>query len=355
MNNIGTVGKTYRLALLLLVGISLSGFAQEGGTVDFFDGSVDLIRADEVLDETVLIFGEVVSPGETVRTGSNGHAELSISSPRPVKITVDEDTAYTLSEVSGTGSGSSEADATGIRLVYGKVSIAVEKSVGESAVEVRAGKAVFGVRGTTFDVVTAPDGAVLMGVREGTVETRTPSGLTDARSGQAVEVLPEGNFSRIDVPQGRLGEYYDAWRRLRGEVFQNDPAFFVSRYLERHGTTERRFARAADALFGVATEIRRMVEEGVSRSERVRLRMSVATAVVNARSARTLYEEALYSLSDLVVFLDAENHQALTEAQQARVRLFKSRQGDEFSRLARVNNLIRIYDSFDIGASLPDR
>lgn len=336
--------KTAILILTLVALTAISTFAQSAvGTMDYFEGAVELIREDAILHSNSLSFGESVFDGETVRTRENGRAEVSLARSGSTTITVSANTAYTVTGSAGGGGGNS-----GVQVLFGKVSLAVEQATDDEALEVRTGTTAFGVRGTELDVITSPDGAVLMGVRDGEVVARGERGTTTVRAGQAVEVSPGGLFSRINVPSGRMNDYYDAWLELRAQTFRQDPLFFTRNYLERYADTRERFDSAAEDLIDEADTIRRMARGETSRADRMRLRGSVSPEVVAAKSALTLYEDAVYSLSDLLNMLDAEELEGLNRRERNAVREFREEQVGALQRLVAVKRLIRTYDSFEL-------
>lgn len=330
----------FGLALGLLAGAQAQNLA---GTMDYFEGQVELVRESEVLDASIMSFGESVYSGESVRTGANGRAELSLRRSAGATVTVQGNTAYTLPEPAA-----GEEPKTAVRLLFGKVALAVDRAAGGEPVEVRSGTAVFGVRGTELDVMTSPDGALLMGVREGQVSTRADRGTTVAAAGQAVEVLPSGSLSTIDVPEGRMSDFFQAWHNLRTEAFRRDPVFFTQNYLNRYREERTRFRDAASDLMSEADTIRRMGADDTGRAQRMQLRGAVAPKVVAARSALALYEESFFALADLLNLLGPADLSGLSESHRAATREFRANQPAALQQLTQVRRLLRLYDSFEL-------
>jgi ferric-dicitrate binding protein FerR (iron transport regulator) len=79
-----------------------------------------------------------------------------------------------------------------VELLAGRLNFQIDKMAGSSGFEVRTQAAVMGVRGTTFSVITAPQGEILVTTREGRVEVSDSEGsVSYAQPGQVVEASEE--------------------------------------------------------------------------------------------------------------------------------------------------------------------
>ena len=172
------------------------------GSLLYREGEVSLERNGAAMDSFEI--GQDVESFDVVKTGSDGLAELEISSPQlpAMKVKVSSETQFSV-EVS-TLKGKQQ---TTIGIMGGSVSLKVAKLSGAQEVNVRTDSAAMGVRGTDFTVTAPPTGDVLVTCDEGEV------GL-HRRPGQGAERHPRhrgGEASQRALPHRARGRRA-AWK-----------------------------------------------------------------------------------------------------------------------------------------------
>ncbi|MFP4509517.1 MAG: FecR domain-containing protein, partial [Spirochaetaceae bacterium] len=291
------VSRCVAMVLMLHVAVSLS--AQVVGNLDYFDGEVRISRGNQVFDAWDLGFGEPLSEGEVVETGATGTADFVFVDSVGASMLIQANSAYTVSlRDNGAGGGETEA---GVDLLFGRVRVVADGLRENRSLNVRSGAVVAGVRGTEFDVMTAPDGAVIVGTRSGSVATRTDRGEQVAEPGTVVEVLSSGVMSSVNVPVERMDDYFEVWLDLRTQAFSSNPVLFVQPYLERFDRQYPTLETAAEGLL----PFRERLEESVFRpelraSDAVNLRTQAAVSVLSTRSSLGQFEETYFTLVQLV-------------------------------------------------------
>ena len=375
------------LSVLVLLTLAGTGFAQQGteeaGVIEYFEGGLRLISGDTILDAFEIGFGEPVHLGETLETESDGRATVGLTGGVGATIDVGPSTAYTFRRESSGGQTRNS-----VNLIHGKIGVIVDSVSSDERFEVRSRSSVMGVRGTEFDVVTAADGSLLVGVREGRVETQRGQRSESLGAGEVIEVLSSGGLSKSTIPVDRLDDYYRIWLELRNEVFQSDPAFFVAQYLRQFDQARERFIPAARELLAVTggsapgTSGAGSSESGGaggssgsmgggmsgggmpessgpptggmpggssgSNTDSVLDRMGQSPAMVRLRSALPLFEERYSVLADLVPLLSQSDIRGLSEENRERLRVFARERGQYLQLLVAARTRLEESDQFDL-------
>ncbi|MDA3947646.1 MAG: FecR family protein [Spirochaeta sp.] len=283
-------------AILLFISVALSPVAQELGRIGYLEGEVQLIRDGSARSGFELSIGDPILEMDVLQTGSDGYAEIELSQPRGSTVRVSENAAYYVEIVAGDNGGES----TRLKLLNGTLEVAVDNVSRTSRLEVETRTATFGVRGTEFDVLTAPDESSLLGVRSGRVAVTTSRDSRVADAGTAVESVADRGLTTEPVPNGDFEAYYDRWAEIRLEIFRNGAATFTQAYAQRYLDTRGNFANAYRDLIAVRPQLEKAVSGGGgSLGSDMRLRQEVSPAIVTMRSILPLFENTVYRLREL--------------------------------------------------------
>ncbi|MFW5688418.1 MAG: FecR domain-containing protein [Spirochaetota bacterium] len=315
--------------------------AQEAGYIEYFEGGLRLISSDEILDEFDIGFGEPVHLDQTLETGPDGRATVDLTGGVTARIDVGPNTAYTFNEETSSGGSSGS-----VQLIHGKIGVVVDSLGREDRFQVQSRNSVMGVRGTQFDVVTAADGSLLVGVREGRVETASGQRSVSIGVGEIAEVVPGGGLSTSLVPVDRLDDYYRIWVELRNEVFARDPGFFLAQYLREFDSARARFEPAAREFLEVMSDRAEREGPGTMGSSpapsgsnlgNVLNRTGQAPATMRVRSALPLFEERYSVLADLLQMITENDVRGLSTENRQRLRTFERTRAQHLRLLAAVH------------------
>lgn len=161
--------------------------------------------------------GMDIRGGDIIITGKTSEASVDIGEGRI--ITIKESSHFRVDE-SALESGNGKSG----MLVYGMVYVRHGKGTSPKPYEIQTPTAVAGVRGTSFAVAVAPNGASLFAVEEGEISVETEGGASQ-RVGinQEVEVEDEGVRSlRVNTYNPR-GNRLEEWRQQRRERVLRNP------------------------------------------------------------------------------------------------------------------------------------
>lgn len=176
-------------------------------TVLTLEGQAEL---DEAGRWSALDLGQLLGPGDRVRTAEGAHLHLALADGSTV--TLGPNSELSLESLGAGGQGSQ----TALKLARGLLHALVAKLAGGSRFEIQTGNAVAGVKGTEFEVQVGANETVVA-VNEGVVE------LSDAARTRMEPVLP---LHRRRLSQGRMlaaerlakrdaGALRDRWARAR--------------------------------------------------------------------------------------------------------------------------------------------
>jgi hypothetical protein len=188
--------KRLMIILITLCFISVGLWALDGEIV-YVSGTVDFRSASGRLDYAD--FGMILREGDSLITGYDGEAELSL--PNGSTVNISPDTVFTFSRASLSPGGQPE---NVFDVVRGQVAFKFNR-LGDQEPSVRGRSAVAGVRGTEFTVVVGADGQSLFVVSEGAVEV--------SAAGRSVELAPSEGV-QVNLETG-VGEKFPA---LEGEI-----------------------------------------------------------------------------------------------------------------------------------------
>src|SRR4030042_972771 len=119
------------------------------------------------------------------------------------------------------GKPAKDKDSATFRMMSGTLACKVDKLSG-SEVQVKTKSAAMGVRGTEFEVTTAPTEDLLVTCEEGEVVCTRDGEEESVKPGNVIELLAEeGKFRRLPVTKAELEKYRENWFVKRIEVFRH--------------------------------------------------------------------------------------------------------------------------------------
>lgn len=309
------------------------------GRLVYLEGDVELIRDGALRDASGLGPGTTIREFDVLQTGFDGYAEVELSAPSASLVRVRENSAYYV-ERSGDGGAT-----TTLRLLNGRVDMAVEQMTGGARLQVNTGSAVLGVRGTSFDVLSSPDDYVLFGVREGSVEIAAGGRRISTGAGTAVEAAAERGLSRETVAGDDFEAYYERWTRTRLQAFRSGAATFIRAYVRRYQDTRPAFDEAYTQLMDIRPRLEEAARGSGSLGSDMQLRAAASPMIIRMRSILPLFESTVYRLREL----DRFHAQGLgrtrigTTSSEDFFRSFAMQEGDLLRRLTEVRTVFALF------------
>lgn len=317
--------------------------AQAVATLDYHEGMVTLIQTERVAHEHELSFGEPMHDGDILETGHSGYAELSFGGGRLAVIRVHHNTAYAVSAPPAAGGA-----APGIELFVGKVRVILDRGAAGRSFQLRSQSVVLGVRGTEFDVMTSPDGALLLGVRSGSVDAQSARAERLASAGEVLEILPSGAMEALVVPVDRMDAYFEIWLQLRSEAFSANPSFFLHSYAQRFPAAQRRFFSDAERLAGFGERLQAALAAELSAAETVSLRAEAGAAAVSARGSIVAFEQEFHAIIELLRVLPQGFERSLARELQGFIESFNRERIGSWRRIAQTRYILSLYDRLQV-------
>ncbi len=322
-----------------------TGWTQDMGRLTYIEGEVQLIRDGRIRDALDLTIGTPLMEMDVIQTGSDGYAEIELNQPSGTAVRVRENTAYYIEVEPETGG----ATTTRMKVLSGTVEVAVGRMSRGSRLDVVTRSATFGVRGTQFDVITAPDESSLLGVREGRVAVSAGQQQQVAEAGQAVQSVPDQPLRQEVVPGGDFDAYYARWQELRMTVFKNGAPVFVQAYIKRYLDTVDSFDRAYKDLMRHRPRLEEALSGNSPLGADIRLRQEVSPALISMRSVLPLFEDTVYRLRDLRRY----HEQGIGRTTVGSVNSgeffagFARRENELIGRLAEVRTVFSLYNQVE--------
>ncbi len=320
--------------------------AQEIGRIAYLEGEVEIVRDGSIRSGFDVAIGEPLREFDLIQTGSEGFVEIELDLPAGSVVRILENSAYYL-EVATDNGGNETAR---LKLLTGTLEVAVNNVSRRSRLDVETRNAVFGVRGTEFDVLTTPDESVLLGVREGNVAAASQDSSLVVSAGSAAQRTEGGALREERVPNGDFEGYYDRWTAQRLEVFRAGASVFVQAYVRRYLESVDAFRAAHRELQAFRSRLENAAEQGgASLGSDMLLRQEISPAIIRMRSILPLFENTVYRLRELdrfhaqgigVTTIDGETSRTFFEG-------FAMQEGDLLRNLGEVRYLFRLYGQIE--------
>jgi hypothetical protein len=197
-------------ACLLGFAAAALGWSQKVGEVAYVEGDVVLVRNGSEMDSVQI--GQDLQNYDLLRTGTDGLAELTVSTPSAPRMTlkISPKTQFSL-EIEKLG----KKQQTTVGLLTGTVALKVSRLAGSQAVSVRTEAAAMGVRGTEFTVTSPPSGDILVTCDEGEVLCDDGEAQLAVLPGAAVEKWADEPLRRASLEGAALQEFRERWMAAR--------------------------------------------------------------------------------------------------------------------------------------------
>ena len=266
------------------------------GIIEYIDGVVDVFRSGDDTEWEEADYGMELYIYDLIETGPDGYAEIRVQDPgiHNTLISVKPDTAFyfDLEEVDG-------GRRTNFEMLVGTIGLKVQKLKGDEVVNVRTQTATMGVRGTTFEVSTAPDGSILITCTEGSVSCIDENGNEAfAETGRAVEQLPNERLRGIVVDQD-MDEFRRVWRETREAVFRAGSLAIINHHVKLYQNLLPKFEEAYQALRANRDTFRQWlsVKSGMGLLGRAMVDKSrVSPAILKMRFVYPLFQRTVFRL-----------------------------------------------------------
>ncbi|MBB6478733.1 FecR family protein [Spirochaeta isovalerica] len=211
---------------------------------EYVEGEVTIKRISGDLIPAEI--GNSIVPGDSVITGRDGYAELTLESNST--ITIDKDTVFVFAQRE-----KKEEKKSIFMIVLGKIGFKFDKLLQEP--DIQTPSSVAGVRGTEFTVVTALDGSSLYVVSEGSVAVEAEGGLVVLELEEGVAVsLGEAPGEKFEARFG--SEDYSGWLEGKNINFDMNPVETLTTMTE----TLKSYARGADDFYNQYLQSRSELE-----------------------------------------------------------------------------------------------
>jgi hypothetical protein len=195
--------------LLLLGALSVSAFPAD---VTYTEGDASIKLKNGTTQDAQI--GDRMNTGDTLRTGSDGLAELN---QKGVTIKIAKKTVFTLMEKNESGQASPV-----LSVALGSIKFKYDKLTGAEP-QVRTNSMVAGVRGTEFDVFAGADGSTLIAVSSGAVSVESEGKTVELAASEGVEVpLGQPAGDKFTVQRDQID--YSRWNDGKFAAMLADPA-----------------------------------------------------------------------------------------------------------------------------------
>jgi len=291
--------KFYGTGFLLFVVVLLSSYSEEVGEVSYLQQGATLVRNTKPMQ---VDFSSPIENYDLVKTDSSGLVEIHFYEATGIQgsllVKPSSSLYIDLSLLS-------EGGKARIELLSGSVTQKAIKLTGKSSFEVRAGNVSMGVRGTTFEVETAPDGSILIACEEGQVRCEAEDGTTlFAEPGSAVESTPERGFRNIPIMFQDLETFRRNWHAERIEAFRGNPHRALRNFANRYLEMKEKFDEAYKALLARYEILDKWFREDRAgrigaMSEVLREKRLIVGPLLHLRKSSFLFEKVYYRLVEL--------------------------------------------------------
>lgn len=269
------------------------------GTISYIDGYVDLYRDGELLDWELVDIGFNVEEFDLIETGDDGLVEIDLKLPSGSRtsLAVKPGTTFyfEMEEKSG-------RNKTSFQMLGGSISFKVQKLTDNDTLDIHTESAVMGVRGTEFEIVTSPEGGILVLCNEGAVSCKDDQGRERfSKPGSVVDKVPDKQISAYSVSTEDLSLYRSYWVSTRDEVFRSGAGVFIGSYAKQYLLFQPKFSVAFSDLMEVKTSLVRYGNETFSGSPGIlfQAKAEVSPAIVKMRSLMPIFEMVFYRLKEL--------------------------------------------------------
>jgi hypothetical protein len=290
--------------LLVILSFFLAGFcfAEDSiGELSYLEGGLKVVRNGNTLRRGVT-FGFGVEQLDQFTTSSDGYAEVEVYPSTgvsgTVKIQPNTSFYFDLSNLREGKGGTLE-------LLTGSVGLSVKKLAGRSRMDIRTRGTVMGVRGTTFQVIIAVNGDILVTCEEGRVECRDDSGsVLYAAPGRVVERTEDAVFRNIPITVSSLSEFRKNWNAEKIEAFKANAGRVLKYYSERYLELRDQFIEGYQNLLTRRDVIDKWIREDREgrtggTAEMMQEKKALFDKLANVRKVLFIFEKIYYRVEEL--------------------------------------------------------
>lgn len=210
-----------KLILFLILSLIPLGLFAQQSVFQYIDGEVTIKRASGSLSDAQI--GDTIVPGDSVITGADGYAELTMENSS--LITIDKNTSFLYSSREKKGEKKNI-----FMVVLGKIKFKFDRLLQEPDIETPS--TVAGVRGTEFTVVSALDGSTMYVVDQGSVAVEAQGSEVVLVSQEGVKVpIGDKPGNKFEVKVG--SEDFSNWLDDGKKRFITDPSGTVNKLTEK--------------------------------------------------------------------------------------------------------------------------
>ncbi len=175
-------------------------------------------------DEAPARVGETLAPGTKIRTGADGHAEVSFEDGSI--LIVQSNSSLVLS-----GIKRPKRKKTSILIFFGRVWNKVSRKLGERlSYEINTPIVVCGVRGTEFEAAVGDDGSVRVWVDEGIVEVVDDGSYETVKTGEQIEADVDG-VGEVNAAEDRPD--WEQWQNRKRERVRQQGRNIIDKFKNR--------------------------------------------------------------------------------------------------------------------------
>ncbi len=223
------------------------GLYSQQSTFVYVEGEVAVKKASGEL--LVAQISDILNIGDSIITGEDGYAELSLENNS--SITINSDTVFIYSKKEKKGKKKNI-----FMVVLGNIKFKFDRLLHEPDIQTPA--TVAGIRGTEFSVLSGLDGTSFYIVEEGEVAVEAEGSLVVLSSEEGVEV-PIGEIpgEKFEVKIGKVD--FSGWLDEGDQNFKSDPAGTLRGITEKlvyFGDEANEFFQKYDESFKELSELR---------------------------------------------------------------------------------------------------
>jgi hypothetical protein len=209
------------LAGLLLLAVCVPALQAVPADVVYAEGDATVKYKGGRTDDAYI--GDVVNPGDSVLTGSDGFVELDQAG---LSLKINPETVFALQEKEQAGQ-----TAGVFSVVLGSIKFRFDRLTGKEPL-IQTGSAIAGVRGTELSVYAGADGSSLILVDSGLVTVEAAGQSVDLAGEEGVEVRPgEPPGEKFSVKRRQVD--YRSWNDEKLEAMLQDPFSALERIADR--------------------------------------------------------------------------------------------------------------------------
>jgi len=340
---------------LFLFIICMPAVSEVTATIVDLDGTVMVSRRGEFLDEFEVDYGTELYSYDTLQTGRDGYAEISIDSPVSPEMTVRvmENTTIFMEHTM-----KKQNPDTSVTVHRGAVQARAAALIQGGQFNIKTDSSVMGVRGTVFSVITSPDTSLLVTCREGKVSCTTEGEEAQILPGRIYESDPSRRFTVTELHPDDIDAYITEWQQSRLNALMINGAMSLQHYANLYLQTAPGFLEAFSELSSKQDIFRKweqILDEGrsLSMGEATKDKIALSNGIIRLRSRLPIMEHVYYTLYDLTNLMEESEkiREDLSETAARTLEIYQKRQEEFAEKLIQSRYYFRIFLEIDRQAS----